>query len=95
MQTFTLTDRTRVAVVLPEAEAVLKAGTGVTIRGCGDAATKVVNLAEVLKRHSPALHQITRVREDSSGNWLEVDLSPSPLDPSDPGYQYCGSQLQD
>jgi len=73
MQTFELTETTRVASMRGEAESALVSGQAVLLRGYGNATTKVVSLAELLKRQLPHLRQITALLCEEAG--LEITLS--------------------
>jgi hypothetical protein len=73
MQTFELKETTRVALMRGEAESALMNGQTVVLRGHGDATTKVVSLAELLKRQFPDLQQVTGLICEDAG--LEITLS--------------------
>lgn len=75
MQTFELTDTTRVSILRPIVEAALATGPGVILRGQGNATTKVVSLAELLKRQQSSLRQVTSLITEGPG--LEIALSQS------------------
>lgn len=82
MQTFELTETTRVASIRPEVETALLNSHPVLLRGYGKATTKVVSLAELLKRQLPHLKQSTALICEEAG--LEITLSG----------QVCGSLSQ-
>lgn len=73
MQTFELKETTRVAVIRGEVESAVGNGQTVVLRGRGDATTKVVSLAEMLKRQFPDLQQATGLICEDAG--LEITLS--------------------
>ena len=52
MRTIALTDKSRIALLIEDALAVLTEDGAICLSGSGPATMKVVNLAEVLKRNS-------------------------------------------
>ena len=68
-----LKETTRVALMRGEVESAVVNGHTVVLRGHGDATTKVVSLAELLKRQFPDLRQVTGLICEDAG--LEITLS--------------------